>query len=92
VDYRLEMLTEVVQGVIAVTLVAILGVIAVIDAATGKPFAEPTTLAALAGAAVGFYYGQRNQRRQQETIKDLSKTVADMAPATMPVAPKDPAA
>lgn len=71
-EYVLEMVTEVIQGVIASLLVSILGAIALIEAIMGRQFSEPTTLAALAGAAVGFYYGQRNQRRQQETISSLT--------------------
>ena len=70
-----EMVTEVIQGVIASLLVAILGSIAIVEVALGRPFSEPTTIAALAGAAVGFYYGQRNQRRQQETINTLTDKI-----------------
>lgn len=79
-DAVLEMVTEVIQGVIAAALVAILGTIAVIEAMNGKPFSEPTTIAALAGAAVGFYYGQRNQRRQQETITTLTDKLINGGP------------
>ena len=68
----LELITEVIQGIIAALLVGILGAIALIEVWFGRSFSEPTTIAALAGAAVGFYYGQRNQRRQQETITSLT--------------------
>lgn len=72
----LEMLTEIIQGTVAVTLVAVLGAVSIIDALTGRPFTEPATIASLAGAAVGFYYGQRGVRRQQETIRDMATTIA----------------
>lgn len=71
-DIMLEMVTELFQGIIAAMTVGILGAIALVEVLNGRPFSEPTTLAALAGAAVGFYFGQRNQRRQQETIQTLT--------------------
>ena len=73
----LEMITEVIQGLVACILVGTLSGIAIIDAVTGRSFSEPVTVSALAGAAVGFYYGQRNQRRQQETISDLSTKIVN---------------
>jgi hypothetical protein len=71
------MITEIVQGLIALLLIVMLGGIAVIEAMNGRPFSEPTTLSALAGAAVGFYFGQRNQRRQQETIAALTEKIVN---------------
>lgn len=73
----LEMVTEVVQGLIALLLVAILGGIALLEVMNGKPFSEPTTLAALAGVAVGFYYGQAQKRRQQEAINALTEKLVN---------------
>lgn len=71
------MITEVIQGVIAGMLVGILGAIALIETLGGRTFSEPTTLSALGGAAVGFYYGQRNQRRQQEAINSLTERLVN---------------
>ena len=73
----LEMVTEVVQGLIAIMLIAFLGGIAILEVLNGKPFSEPTTLAALSGAAVGFYYGQARQRRQQEQIQALTERLVN---------------
>lgn len=71
------MITEIIQGLIALLLVGMLGGIALLETLNGKPFSEPTTLSALAGAAVGFYFGQRNQRRQQETINTLADRIVN---------------
>lgn len=71
-DKLVEMILEVVQGLVAIALVAPLGVIAVVEVVHDKPFSEPATLAALAGVAVTFYFSQRNQRRQQDTISSLT--------------------
>lgn len=76
-DLALEMITEVVQGLIALMLVGMLGGIALVEVINGRSFSEPTTLSALAGAAVGFYFGQRNQRRQQEAINALTDKIVN---------------
>lgn len=74
-DKNLEMITEVIQGIIAAMAVGSLVAIAIIDVLLNRTFTEPTTLSALAGAAVGFYYGQRNQRRQQEVISAMTDRI-----------------
>ena len=71
-DRFIEMILEIVQGLVALVLVVLLGVIAVIEILHDKPFNEPATLAALTGVAVTFYFNQRNQRRQQDTITTLT--------------------
>jgi hypothetical protein len=76
-NLALEMVTEIVQGLIALLLVGMLGGIALVEVMNGRQFSEPTTLSALAGAAVGFYFGQRNQRRQQEAINALTDKIVN---------------
>lgn len=76
-ESTLEMLTEIVQGLVAVMLVAILGIVSVIEALHGQPFVAPATVASLAGAAVGFYYGQRGQRKQQQQVGKAIDALAE---------------
>jgi hypothetical protein len=77
VNDHLEMVTEIIQGIIAVLLVGPLGAIAIIDVLSGKPFSEPATLAALAGVVATYYYGQRIQRRQQDVISTLTDKIVN---------------
>ena len=73
----IDVITEIIQGIIAVTLVGVLGAVAIIDVMRNQPFQEPAIIASLAGAAVGFYYGQRNQRRAIDTLHDIAQRTMD---------------
>lgn len=75
----MDVLTEVIQGILAIMLVGFLGGIALVEVLNNKPFSEPITLAALSGAAIGFLFAQRNQRRQQEVISDMAKQIINGA-------------
>ena len=73
----IDVITEMFQGIIAMMLVGSLGAIGLIEVLKDHPFNEPAILAGLAGAAIGFYYGQRNQSKQQETITRLAEQVVN---------------
>ena len=77
VHAALDVITEIFQGIIAIVLVGSLGVIAIVQVVNDRPFNEPAIIAGLAGAAIGFYYGQRNQRKQADTISSLTEKLVN---------------
>lgn len=83
-----EMVTELIQGLIAAVVLGSMAAIAIVEAAAGRPFSEPTTLGALAGAVVGFYFRSSATRQ----LTRVSGANVETQTATQVIPPAPPAA
>lgn len=83
-----EMVTELIQGLIAAVVLGSMAAIAIVEAVDGRPFSEPTTLGALAGAVVGFYFRSSATRQLTRVVNGGSEQqVASQTPSTPPAMP-----
>jgi hypothetical protein len=82
--------SEIAAATVAVVVVGTVAAIAVIQAATGKPFEEPQTLSFLAVAVVSFFFGSRGGTQVRQAVSNLATQLngsSKPASGTTPNAP-----